>query len=62
MNLETSRYLEKNALKNFDFSLYHATPQVQPTPFGTDLVGHIPGLRMMHAEAVNHSIGEPARP
>ena len=62
VNLETSRYLEKNALKNFDFSLYHATPQVQPAPFGTDLVGHIPGLRMMHAEAVNHSIGEPARP
>jgi hypothetical protein len=50
VNLETSRYVERNALNNFDFSLYHATPRVQPAPFGTDLVGHIPGLRMVHAE------------
>ena len=62
VNLETSRYLEGNALKNLDFSLYHATPGVQPAPFETDLVGHVPGLRIMHAEVVNHSIGEPARP
>ena len=53
VNLETSRYLEGNALNHFDFSLYQATPRVQPAPFGTDLVGHIPGLRMAHAEVVN---------
>ena len=53
VNLETSRYLERNALNNFDFSLYHAAPRVQPAPFGTDLVGHIPGLRIAHAEVVN---------
>lgn len=53
VNLETSRYLEGNALNNFDFSLYHATPRVQPAPFGTDLVGHIPGVRMVHAEVVS---------
>ena len=53
VNLETSRYLERNSLNNFDFSLYHAAPRVQPAPFGTDLVGHIPGLRMAHAEVVN---------
>jgi CMP-2-keto-3-deoxyoctulosonic acid synthetase len=32
-------------LNHFDFSLYHETPRVQSAPFGTDLVGHIPGLR-----------------
>lgn len=53
VNLETSRYLEVNALNHFDFSLYHATPRVQPAPFGTDVVGHISGLRMVHAEVVN---------
>lgn len=53
VNLETSRYLERNSLNNFDFSLYHAAPRVQPAPFGTDLVGHIPGLRIAHAEVVN---------
>jgi hypothetical protein len=53
VNPETSRYLEGNALNNFHFSLYHATPKVQPAPFGTDLVGHIPGLRMAQAEVVN---------
>ena len=26
VNQETSRYLEGNALKNYDFALYHATP------------------------------------
>ena len=52
VNLETSRYLERNSLNNFDFSLYHAAPRVQPAPFGTDLVGHIPGLRIAHAEVV----------
>ena len=53
VNLHTSRYLEGNALNHFDFSLYHETPRVQPAPFWTDLVGHIPGLRMAHAEVVN---------
>ena len=53
VNLETSRYLERNSLNHFDFSLYHAAPRVQPAPFGTDLVGHIPGLRIAHAEVVN---------
>jgi hypothetical protein len=63
VNLETSRYLEGNALNNFDFSLYHATPRVQLAPFGTDLVGHIPGLRMAHAEVVNSAEAlEAARP
>jgi len=63
VNLETSRYLEGNALNHFDFSLYHATPRVQPAPFGTDLVGHIYGLRMAHAEVMNSArTPEAARP
>ena len=63
VNLETSRYLEGNALNHFDFSLYHATPRVQPAPFGTDLIGHIYGLRMAHAEVMNSArTPEAARP
>lgn len=63
VNLHTLRYLEGNALNHFGFSLYHETPQVQPAPFGTDLLGHIPGLRMAHAEVVNSTqTPEAARP
>ena len=54
VNQETSRYLEGNALKNYDFALYHATPNRKPAPFGTDLVGHIQGLSIVHAEVENH--------
>jgi hypothetical protein len=50
VNLETSRYLEGNALTNYDFAGYHAVPRTQPAPFGTDLVGHLPGLRIVHTE------------
>jgi len=63
VNLRTSRYLEGNALNHFDFSLYHETPRVQPAPFWTDFVGHIPGLRTVHAEVVNSAqTPEAARP
>ncbi len=55
VNLETSRYLEGNALKNYDFAEYHASPRTQPAPFGTDLVGHIQGLRMVHTEVTRKS-------
>lgn len=60
VNLETSRYLEGNALNNYDFALYHAAPSRKPAPFGTDLVGHIQGLSIVHAEVANHPDGEGA--
>ncbi len=56
VNLETSRYLEGNALKNYDFALYHAIPPVQAASFGTDLVGHIQGLKIVHAEGTQQSL------
>ncbi len=60
VNLESSRYLEGNALKSYDFALYHATPSLKPAPFGTDLVRHIQGLSMVHAEVENHPSREGA--
>ncbi|KXK03031.1 MAG: hypothetical protein UZ03_NOB001001714 [Nitrospira sp. OLB3] len=50
VNLETSRYLAGNALKNYDFALYHAAPRLKPAPFGTDLIDHVPGMNIVHAE------------
>ncbi|MGC3976527.1 MAG: hypothetical protein QM771_19415 [Nitrospira sp.] len=55
VNLETSRYRERNSLNNFDFSLYHSAPRMHPALSGTDLAGHIPGLRMAHAEVVRRA-------
>ncbi len=51
-NLESSRYLEGNALDNYDYALYHATPHRQPAPFATDLIGPIEGLNIVHAEVM----------
>ncbi len=63
VNLESSRYLEGNALKNYDFALYHATPCRKPALFGTDLVGHIQGLNIVHAEVTQQPLsGGPEQP
>lgn len=50
VNFEVSRYLEGNALKNYDLAGYHSAARIQPAPFGTDLMAHVPGLKVMHLE------------
>lgn len=50
VNFEVSRYLEENTLKNYDLAAYHSTVRVQPAPFGSDLMAHVPGLNVMHLE------------
>jgi hypothetical protein len=50
VNLETSRYIPDNTLKNYDFSDFHGLPSTKLAPFGTDLVRHVPNLRMVQVE------------
>jgi hypothetical protein len=50
VNQEVSRYIEGNALKNYDLTGYHSTARMQPAPFCTHLVAHIPGLKIIHLE------------
>jgi hypothetical protein len=50
VNFEVSRYLDGNALKNYDLAGYHSTASTRPAPFGTNLMAHVPGLRVMHLE------------
>jgi hypothetical protein len=50
VNFEVSRYLEGNALKNYDLAGYHSSATTRVAPFATDLIGHICGLTVMHLE------------
>ena len=50
VNFEVSRYLEGNALKNYDLAGYHSTPRTQLAPFATDLAAQGEGLKVMHLE------------
>jgi hypothetical protein len=50
VNQEVSRYLEGNALKNYDLSGYHSTAKTQPAAFGSSFVAHVPGLKVIHLE------------
>lgn len=52
VNLEVSRYIGGNALKNYDFSAFGSQPGTQVAPFGTALVGHVEGLQMMQVEVL----------